>query len=142
MSECEKNKEIVRAFFDLVWNQGDSETAIARYRDPACLSHGLTSRDMAGPDSYRSFLELARARFKNTRIVMEDVIAEGDRVAFRATFSASYDGKPITMQGFGFARIAGGKIVEAHNGWDAQALLAQVADAPRTLGDVLRFAMK
>ena len=72
----------------------------------------------------------------------EDVIAEGDQVPFRATLTASYDGRRLALRGFGFARIEGGKIVEAYNGWDAQALLSQVTDAPRSLSDVLRYAMK
>ena len=138
----EANKEVVRAFFHMVWNEGDPETAIARYRDPACISHGLSDRDMSGNEAYRAFLEIARARFKEPNIVIEDMIAEGDRVAFRATLTASYDGKRLTLRGFGFSRIVGGKIVEAYNGWDAQALLSQVSDAPRTLSDVLRYAMK
>jgi predicted ester cyclase len=138
----EANKEIVRAFFDLTWNKNDPETAIARYRDPKCVSHGLSHADMSSNEAYRSFLEIARARFKEPNIVMEDVIAEGDKVAFRATLTATYNGRRLALCGFGFARIEGGKIVEAYNGWDAQALLSQVTDAPRSLSDVLRYAMK
>ncbi len=71
-------------------------------------------------------------------MVVHDAIAEGDKVAFRATLHAKIDGKPVTMTGFGQVRVVDGKIVEGYNGWDALGLLAQWKGHVGSLEDALR----
>ena len=134
----DENKRIVRDFFDLCWNQNKPDEAIAQYRDPNCISHGLAAADLRGLAAYRAFLEVARNRFKETRIVVHDTIAEGDKVAFRASLHAKIDGKPVTLHGFGQVRIDQGKIVEAYNGWDTLGLLAQWKGHTASLEEALR----
>jgi ketosteroid isomerase-like protein len=71
-----------------------------------------------GPDAIRASQRRARELFENIRYNLEDLIAEGDRVAARYTVRATrkgagLDGKPVEVTGVTCFRIAAGKIREA-----------------------------
>jgi len=130
-------KEIVRAFLELVWNDRKPDEAIARFRDPDCSSTGLKANAM-DTSEYRAFIMEMQKRMTSTRIVIEDLIEENDKVAFRATLQGDLGGKQVALSGFGVVTIASGKIRDSHNAWDGLGLLAQLGGKPTSLADVLR----
>jgi predicted ester cyclase len=68
-------------------------------------------------------------------IVVEDMVAEGDKVAARCSVRAKHEGdflgkaasqSPVEFTGMTIVRIANGKIVEAWNNFDFMTLHKQV----------------
>ena len=130
-------KEIVRAFLELLWNERKPDEAIARFRDPNCTSRGLKANAM-DTSEYRAFIVDMHNRMTGTRIVIEDLIEEGDKVAFRATITGEIRGKNVSLDGFGVVTVQNGKIRESYNAWDGFGLIAQLGGKPTSLADVLR----
>jgi ketosteroid isomerase-like protein len=71
-----------------------------------------------GPEAIRESQRRARELFQDIRYTVEDLIAEGDRVAVRYTVHATRigaggAGKPVEVTGVTLLRIADGRIREA-----------------------------
>ena len=102
------------------------------------IAHGLSddpSNPIRGPKNFRPFHTTFREAFPNMVIVIEDMVAEGDKVAARCSVRAKHEGEflgrtatqsPVEFTGIAIVRIANGKIVEAWNNFDFMALHQQV----------------
>jgi steroid delta-isomerase-like uncharacterized protein len=133
----EENKQLVRRWFDEVWNKGRAE-AIDEMFDEYGIAHGLSedpAKPITGPRDFRPFHTLFREAFPNMVIVIEDLVAEGDRVAARCSVRAKHEGDfmgraatqaPVEFTGMTIVRIDNGKIVEAWNNFDFTTLHKQV----------------
>ena len=133
----QENKELVRRWFDEVWNKGRAE-AIDELFDENGIAHGLAddpANPIKGPREFRPFHTVFRDAFPNMMIVVEDMVAEGDKVAARCSVRAKHEGEflgrsatqaPVDFSGITIVRIANGKIVEAWNNFDFMTLHTQV----------------
>jgi len=133
----EENKQLIRRWFAEVWNDGRAD-AIEEMFDENGIAHGLSddpSQPITGPQEFRPFHTLFRDAFPNMEIVVEDMIAEGDKVAARCSVRAKHEGdflgkeatqSPVEFTGMTIVRIANGKIVEAWNNFDFMRLHKQV----------------
>ena len=133
----EENKQLVRRWFEEVWNNGRAD-AIDEMFDANGIAHGLSddpSNPIKGPNEFRPFHTLFREAFPNMMIVIEDMVAEGDKVATRCSVRAKHEGEflgrvatgsPVEFTGITIVRIDKGKIVEAWNNFDFMALHRQV----------------
>jgi steroid delta-isomerase-like uncharacterized protein len=133
----EANKALVQRWFDEVWNKGRAE-AIDEMFDEYGIAHGLSedpANPITGPRDFRPFHTLFREAFPNMEIVVEDMIAEGDKVAARCSVRAKHEGEflgrsatesPVEFTGMTIVRIDHGKIVEAWNNFDFMTLHRQV----------------
>ena len=120
----EENKQLVRRWFDEAWNKGRSE-AIDEMFDENGIAHGLSNdpaHPIKGPKDYKPFYNMFRQAFPNMKIVIEDMIAEGDKVTARCSVRGKHEGEflgiaatqsPVEFTGITIVRIANGKIVEA-----------------------------
>lgn len=117
-----ENKALVERWFEEVWNKGRSE-AIDEMMAPDARAHGL-GPDAMGPAAFKQFHAAFRAAFPDVRVRIDDIIAEGDRVAYRLTAFGTHRGDGLgfpatncscSFSVMGSARIAGGKIVEGWN---------------------------
>lgn len=129
----EENKALVRRWFDEVWNKGNAEV-IDELFDQDGIAHGLSddpANPVRGPQDYRPFYAVFREAFPHLTIVVEDMIAEGDKVAARCSVHGKHEGafrgksatgSPVDITGITIVRIAGGKIVEAWNNFDFKTL--------------------
>lgn len=89
MADLEKNKETVRAFYDLSFNQKEPEEAVVRYVGSTYTQHNPAAGDGAGP-----FVEFVRAytgQFPELRVDIKRVIAEGDLVVTHSLIRTSPD---------------------------------------------------
>jgi len=140
----EVNKALVRRWFEEVWNQGREET-IDELLAPDGVAHGLgdTEVDVRGPGEFKPFVRNLRGSLPDVRMTVEDLVAEGDRVAVRlsvegthrgANFGVAPTGRRIRIAGIVLVRIAGGKIVEGWNSWDQLGLLRQIGALPAAGG--------
>lgn len=133
----EENKKLVRRWFEEVWNKG-SVDAIDEMFDENGIAHGLSDdplNPITGPQGFRPFHNTFRQAFPNMIIVIEDMVAEGDRVAARCSVRAKHEGEfigraatqsPVEFTGIAIVRIANGKIVEAWNNFDFMTMYKQV----------------
>lgn len=133
----EENKQLIRRWFDEVWNNGRAD-AIEEMFDENGIAYGLSedpSNPIKGPRDYRPFYEVFRQAFPNMVIVIEDLVAEGDKVAARCSVRAKQEGEfmgraatqaPVEFTGMTIVRIKNGKIVEAWNNFDFMTMYRQL----------------
>ena len=129
----EQNKELVRRFFDEVWNKGNFAFLDEAY-PPDFTLHALWqnlsaggSGDVVGRDPAKKVIAGWRHGFPDLVVTVEEQVAEGDIVVTRhhATGTQHNDfmgipatGKGGTISGVTFTRIANGQMVEAWTMWD------------------------
>ena len=133
----EENKQLVRRWFDEVWNKGRAEAIEEMFAEYG-IAHGLSddpSQPIRGPRDFQPFYEVFRQAFPNMIIEIDDMIAEGDKVAARCSVRGKHEGEflgrtatqsPIEITGMTIVRIEDGKIVEAWNNFDFMTLYRQV----------------
>ncbi len=143
--ETSDNVALVRRWFEEVWNKGREE-AIDEMFDAEGVAHGLTDEsgaELRGPAHFRVFHRRFREAFPGVEVVVDDAISEGDKVAARCTVRGRHEGdslgfaatkQPVEFTGMTFARVRGGKIVEAWNNFDFMSMFRQLGalrlDAP------------
>ena len=129
----EENKQIVRRYQE-IYNNNDLEALVEVVSDNL-----LTPKIMAGVphglEGAKAAHRIMLAGFPDYQTVIEDLIAEGDKVAARITMKGTNTGsfmgispteKYITFTGMYIARIADGRIVEHWGEEDAVSLLQQL----------------
>ena len=133
----EQNKQLVRRWFEEVWNNGRADL-IEEMFDENGIAHGLSDdpeKPIKGPKDYTPFYNLFREAFPNMMVVIEDMVAEGDKVTARCSVRGKHEGNfrglaatqsPVNFTGMTIVRIADGKIVEAWNNFDFMTMNKQV----------------
>jgi len=123
-----ENKALVRRIYELI-NRGELDA----YFDccaPGYVEH-LTDRDMSLEQS-KEFEAKFFVEFPDINITINDMVAEGDRVAVLVTWRAvnKDSGKKIEMTNANVFKIAKGRIVEAWNVTDIR-LAQQLGAIPK-----------
>lgn len=133
----EENKALVRRWFEEVWNKGRAE-AIEEMFAPEGIAHGLSDdveNPLRGPAGFKPFHDTFRGAFPDMVVVVEDLIAEGDKVAARCSVHAKHTGDhlgiaashaPVEFTGMTIVRVKNGKIVEAWNNFDFMRMNKQI----------------
>ena len=117
--------------------QGRSD-AIDEMFDETGIAHGLSDdplKPIKGPNDFKPFYTTFRQAFPNMTVVIEDMVAEGDKVAARCSVRGKHEGEflgraatqsPVEFTGMTIVRIDKGKIVEAWNNFDFMTMYRQV----------------
>ena len=123
----EANKALMKRWFEEVWNKGRSEAIEEMFAFDG-LVHGLADQHpMRGPQAFREFHTVFRGAFPNIEVVVEDMVAEGDKVAARCRVRGKHTGDhlgfaatdaPVDFTGIAIVRVKDGQIVEAWNNFD------------------------
>lgn len=133
----EENKQLIRRWFEEVWNKGRAEAIDEMIADD-CVVQGLADaagNPVRGPDEYRAFYAQFRQAFPDIIVTVEDTIAEGDLVAARCSVRGKHGGdglgiaatqSPVEFTGITIVRWKNGKIVEAWNNFDFMTMYRQV----------------
>jgi steroid delta-isomerase-like uncharacterized protein len=94
---------------------------------------------MRGLAGYMNVLGMMRSGFSDIQWSLEEIIAEGDRVAARFTMRGTHDGtffdvpatgRRIEVRAMSFYRLADGKFVEEYGQPDQLGLLQQIGAIP------------
>jgi steroid delta-isomerase-like uncharacterized protein len=134
---AEANKAIFRRFAEGI-NQGNMQGLNELFSTNVVL-HDPTNPRVRNLEDYKELHTGLRAAFPDAHFSIEDVIAEGDKVACRFTFHGTHTGswrgapptgKPVIFTGIEILRIAGGKIVERWVNTDALGLRQQLGLIP------------
>jgi steroid delta-isomerase-like uncharacterized protein len=134
----EENKAIIRRLMEGFWNAGD-----ASVMEEVFAADFVNHTPAPGAPPNRAGLiqtNIAiRAAFSNSQSTIDDVITEGDKVAWRWTFHGTHTdalmgipatGKQITFAGMVIDRIADSKIVERWAETDTLGMLQQLGVIP------------
>ena len=136
-STLNANKALVRRWFEEVWTKGRAD-AIDEMFAADGIAHGLSDEagnPLRGPADFKPFHEIFRGAFPDIEVVVEDVIAEGDKVAARCSVRARHSGDhlgvaasnaPVDFTGMTIARVRDGKIIEAWNNFDFMRMNKQI----------------
>ena len=131
----ERNKNLVRRFFDEMWNPWNFAKA-DELLAPEIVFRGTLGNELKGRDAFRGYMRKVQAAFPDFHNAIEEISAEEDRVIARTRYHGTHrgeifgvapTGKTIAYSGAAFFRIEDGKI--AH-GW----VLGDIVSLLRQLG--------
>jgi steroid delta-isomerase-like uncharacterized protein len=136
----EQNIAVVRRWFEEVWNRG-CESSIDELFPADGVAHGLgdSEQDVHGPDEFKPFVANIRGALPDTHISIDDIVADGDRVAVRVTLQGTHTGpgfgvpptgRKVSIQGIIIVRLLNGRIREGWNSYDQLGLLRQIGALP------------
>jgi len=117
----EQNKAILRRqHVEEIFNKGNLKVA-DEIISPEYVDHGPLG-EFKGPEGFKQMVAMARKAFPDIHYTIDDMVAEGDKVAVRYTMTGTFKGKfgdieptgkQINMTSAYFYRFKGGKEVEA-----------------------------
>jgi steroid delta-isomerase-like uncharacterized protein len=139
----EQNKAVVRRVLDEFWHDGRQEV-IDELFAPDYVNHDLSGPETRGLDAYKQWANGLRAAWNqgipDWHVTIEELVAEGDRVAKRWVLRATHTGellgvaatgRPVTVRAvtiYGFD--ASGKVKEIWWNYDALGLMQQIGAIP------------
>ena len=133
----EDNKAIIRRFFQEGPSKGNLAAAGELLSPNFSLHTPLPSSP--GIQGMKEIITDCRAAFEHLDVTVEDMVAEGDKVAARFTACGTHQGsfmnlpptgKPITMTGIEIFRIEDGKIAELWGEANLLGLMVQLGIFP------------
>jgi len=132
----EENIQLVRRWFQEVWNDGRVETVHELFsRDGVARGQRGAEAEIRGPEEFVKFVGQIRGAFPDIKVKVEDIFGVDDKVVLRwsATMTHTGDalglpatGRPVRSRGISIARIVDGKVVEGWDNWDQLGMLEQI----------------
>jgi steroid delta-isomerase-like uncharacterized protein len=107
------------------------------------IDHEMPPGTPPGPESVINLRAMLHSAFPDLHVTIDEIIAEADLVAVRATWDATHRGtfplipvpvsnRKVTFRGMVFWRIRDGKIIERWANIDRLGLQQQLTGAPRS----------
>jgi steroid delta-isomerase-like uncharacterized protein len=136
----EKNKEVIRRFVEEVWNRRNVVIA-EEIETRDCILHDTLWGDIVGLPALLQWWEtVVFPAFSNFTMTVDDLFAEGDRVAHFWTCNADHTGpmmgmpptgKHVTWSGMTIYRMSDGKIAELWMRQDHLGVVQQLGLVPQ-----------
>jgi steroid delta-isomerase-like uncharacterized protein len=126
------NKAIVQNYLDRVWNHHDYNAIDENIR-PDYIQH--SPNVPPGRDGVKAFFKMVNSAFSDVKFRVEDMISEGDKVAWRWTIHGKHTGvfqglpptgKDFMLSGISILRLEGGQFAEIWVEQDLVGLMAQL----------------
>ena len=139
----EGNKALVRRFVDEVQSAGNTD-AIDEICSPEFVNHSSPPGVPSNREGVKQLTAMFRQAFRDSYFIVEDMIAEGDKVATRKIFHGTHQGEfmgipptgqQVSMGLIDIVRIADGKVVEHWSVADNLGMMQQLGILP-LLGDM------
>jgi steroid delta-isomerase-like uncharacterized protein len=134
----ERNKGVVRRWMEEGWNKGHVDLADELYT-PNYVTHSIGSQLPPNREGLKQFVRMFRASLPDLQFTIYEMIAEGDKVAFRWIARGTHEGElmdipPTGRQcettGISIFRLEDGKIAEDWVNWDQLGFLQQLGVVP------------
>ncbi len=128
----QENREAVRRFFGEFMNEqklGSVEDYVTRdwdYHDPS-------TPPLHGYEGARQLVRtVAAGGFPDMKFKIDDIVAEGDRVAVRYLFTGTHQatGRKVSASGCGIFRIEDGRVAETWAVFDVMSVQKQLGIVP------------
>jgi steroid delta-isomerase-like uncharacterized protein len=126
---------LVRRYFEVLQSGGDLALAGDLFADDYVAHDPNLPPLPPGPGGVALHVLASRTAFPDQRVTVDDLLADGDRVAVRFTFRGTHrgdllgfapTGRRVEVHGVAIYRIAGGRIAEGWVGFDVLGLLDQL----------------
>ena len=136
----EQSKEIVRRFIEEVFVQSRAD-AVDELVDPQFRPHSWPGVG-PGPEPLKQAQDRIRAGLSDPSMTIEDMIAEGDRVAVRltsrATHTGEFQGMPASGKSYEISevhifRLRDGRVIEHWREGDMLGMLQQLCAMPEPM---------
>ncbi len=132
------NKQVMNRFLEFI-NTASEKLAEELISSKAIFYVPGSPEPMRGPAGYLAIIRMMRGGFPDIQWTLEEMVAEGDKVAARFTmrgthrgtfFGVPATGKPIEVKAMNFYRFAEGQIIEEYGMPDMLELLQQIDAVP------------
>lgn len=129
----EQNKTLARRWFEDLFSRGNLDAA-NEILSAEFVDH-LTHEDERGLEELKHYVGIYRNAFPDIQDIVEDIVAEGDKVVVRWLSSGTHlgefmgvapTGRHVTFTGMRLFRIADNKIVESWVNIDERGLQEQL----------------
>jgi steroid delta-isomerase-like uncharacterized protein len=130
----EENKSLARRIPEEIWSKGDMAAADA-VLSPEFVNHNPAFGHAPTREGYKQTIAQFRASFPDFHMVVEDVVAEGDKVVLRARASGTQQGpfgalpptgRMVEFTLTGTVRVRDGQVVELWVNGDLLGLMQQL----------------
>jgi steroid delta-isomerase-like uncharacterized protein len=121
--------------FWAVWEEGNVDL-LDEMLAPEYINHTLAAPDLPpGPEGVKEVVSMFHSAMPDLRVVIEDMIAEGDKVATRYSlegthegelFGAPSTGKRLSIKSITVERVSEGKIREHWRATDEMGMMRQL----------------
>ena len=135
----EQNKALFRRFVEEVFNKGDVST-IDEFLAPNFVEREeLPPGTPSGREGVKQLTMMFRTAFPDFNVSIDDMIAEGDKIVARTTWSGTQkgefmgippSGKRVSFNVIDIIRISDGKGVEHWGVMDSSAMMQQLGVIP------------
>jgi steroid delta-isomerase-like uncharacterized protein len=134
----DENKAIIRRLIEELINQGNL-AAVDEVIGRDYVYHAPGIPELRGPEGFTQLITMYRTAFPDVQLVIEDQIAEGEKVVTRWTGRGTHrgelmgipaTGKQASFPGIVISRIANGNIVEEWEIFDTLGMLQQLGVVP------------
>ncbi len=135
---AETNKLVMHRFLEFI--NTASEKLAQELISPEAIFHVPGRPEpLRGPTGYLTILGMMRGGFPDIQWTLEEMVAEGEKVAARFIMRGTHrvtflgvppTGKTIAVQAMNFYRLSGGQFVEEHGQPDMLGLLQQIGAVP------------
>jgi serine phosphatase RsbU (regulator of sigma subunit) len=146
----EENKAIFRRYLEEAWNQSNLEV-IDEIFDSYISHQPNGSVHERGPQDVKRFVSEFRAAFPDLRLIMEEQIAEGDKVVSRGTIRGTHQGEfrgmaptdeEMEIPGMAVFRFSEeGKVVESWDSYDQLSLMRQSIEQELRMARTIQQAL-
>jgi steroid delta-isomerase-like uncharacterized protein len=137
---AEENKALVHREMEELFNHTGNLDAVEEIVSSDYVSYEPTSGEVRGIEGARQFAANYRQAFPDLENIVEDMVAEGDKVVVRFRARGTHDGeteafgpptgKRMDITGITIKRVADGKIAEAWTNFDALGMMQQLGMIP------------
>jgi steroid delta-isomerase-like uncharacterized protein len=123
---AEENKALVRRYIEEVWDKKNS-AALDEFLAVTYQRHISPNTIPLNHEGQKQRLAGIRTAFPDITLTLEEIFAEGDRIAFRSTIRGTHQnifqgipssGRQVTVSVLDIVRVEDGKIVEHWGGPD------------------------
>jgi steroid delta-isomerase-like uncharacterized protein len=134
----EENKAKVQRMIEEVFNKGDL-SVVDELVAPNYVYHFPGREEIKGPEGLKQFATMIRTAFPDFHITIDDMVAEGDKVACRYTYQGTHKGeflgiaptgKQFTATGIMISHVRGDKEAEVWESIDRIGMLQQIGVIP------------
>ncbi|MGH8508346.1 MAG: ester cyclase [Gammaproteobacteria bacterium] len=134
-----ENKAVIYRLIDEVWNQRKLDV-LDELVAPGAIIHSPTVPDLSrGPEGAKQYVRLLCSAFPDLHVSVDDMVAEGDKVALRWSAYGTHKGKLLSLEptsksmsitGQAIYTIVAGKIEEDWINADTFGMLQQLGIVP------------
>lgn len=137
---AEENKAAVQRFGEEAFNNGDLSSSEELIADDI-VDHDPAPGQAPGREGIEEFVTMMRSAFPDLQTTIDEIIAEGDYVAFRYTIEGTHQGEFMGIEPTGnrvsvtameMLRFADGKMVDRWGNTDQLGMLQQLGAIPQS----------